>query len=110
MTHSLKTSVVTIALAFVFVGVGGCSSDSASAEGCADIEKTMTPFWNLTTQSSDRREAGDEEFTPAQGVEFLDTMAQAAIDMQKISDRELGDMSKMANFIAVSLTDDNLDA
>jgi len=108
MTNRLKTSLVTVALAFVFVGVGGCSLNSTSAGGCADIKKAMTPFWDLSAEFSERRDAGDEETTPAQGVEFLDTMAQAAIDMRKISDRELGDMSKMANYIAIYLSDDNL--
>ena len=99
--HSGK-SVFIWSAALIALLISGCSS-SSTPSACADVEQAMTPFWDINAELA--AIPMDEEIPQAVRDAYVESQAQAAIEMARIGESETGDISKMADLFSVFLTE-----
>jgi hypothetical protein len=76
--------------------VSACSS---TPNACADIERVLSKVWQ-SEEAINSSVARGEELTEFDVLTFYDAIEMTTNDLRKISEREMGEVSKMADLLA----------
>lgn len=97
----LKFGIGIITAGIAASSLVACSETRPSA--CEDIEEAMSNYWKSVDIFTELREAGEEP-TRGDALTLEENSRRAAIDLLKISEREVGDISKLTEYLAISLS------
>ena len=103
----LRKSGLLAALASFTASALLAACGSSAPQGCADIERAMTPYWESIAEWRSYKDAGEEP--PSSWVSRMQSSQSNAIrDLQKISAREVGEVANVADLLSASI--DNPDS
>ena len=99
--RSLKASFIAISLASLIASGSACSSPTSRA--CSEVDPVLRPNSDSVKLVGTYTDRG-AEIPQAIARQFFGDMARAAQDMLKISQREVGEISQMAEHFAIALS------
>jgi hypothetical protein len=106
-TVFLRKSGLLAALTSVTASTLLAACGSSAPQGCADIERAMTPYWEAVAEWRSYKDAGNEP--PSTWASRMQSAQSNAIrDLQKISSREVGEVANVADLLSASI--DNPDS
>lgn len=102
-----RKSALFVASASIVASTVIAACGSSAPQGCADIERALTPYWEAIAEWRSYKDAGEEP-PSSWASRMRSSQANAVQDLQKISAREVGEVANVAELLSASI--DNPDS